>query len=74
MPFDNSQYPDRRFKRSRMDSDVTGNSEDGNPLSSAQGTTGEGSSGDMPHFFEWNIIKLDPDISTDLHRFEVTSS
>ncbi|KAL1271085.1 hypothetical protein QQF64_030101, partial [Cirrhinus molitorella] len=30
MPFDNSQYPDRRFKRSRIDSDVSGNSEDGN--------------------------------------------
>ncbi|KAJ8417866.1 hypothetical protein AAFF_G00227090 [Aldrovandia affinis] len=28
MPFDNSQYPDRRFKRSRMDSDT---SEEGNP-------------------------------------------
>lgn len=46
MPFDNSQYPDRRFKRSRIDS------EDGNPLSSAHGTTGEGISGDMPHSFE----------------------
>ncbi|KAJ7985859.1 hypothetical protein DPEC_G00344840 [Dallia pectoralis] len=29
MPFDNSQYPDRRFKRSRVDSDASGNSEDG---------------------------------------------
>ncbi|XP_042176860.1 zinc finger protein 536-like isoform X2 [Oncorhynchus tshawytscha] len=29
MPFDNSQYPDRRFKRSRIDSDASGNSEDG---------------------------------------------
>ncbi|ROL43587.1 hypothetical protein DPX16_13518 [Anabarilius grahami] len=36
MPFDNSQYPDRRFKRSRIDSDVSGNSEDGNLPSSGQ--------------------------------------
>ncbi|XP_041446164.1 zinc finger protein 536 isoform X2 [Xenopus laevis] len=28
MPFDNSQYPDRRFKRSRIDSETTGNSEE----------------------------------------------
>lgn len=52
MPFDNSQYPDRRFKRSRIDSDVTVNSEDGNPPSSGQGTTGEGISGDIPHSLE----------------------
>ncbi|XP_061077210.1 zinc finger protein 536 [Conger conger] len=31
MPFDNSQYPDRRFKRSRLDSDPPGSSEEGNP-------------------------------------------
>lgn len=24
MPFDNSQYPDRRFKRSRVDSEAAG--------------------------------------------------
>ncbi|KAF4110891.1 hypothetical protein G5714_007922 [Onychostoma macrolepis] len=41
MPFDNSQYPDRRFKRSRIDSDVSGNSEDGNLSSSGQVNTGE---------------------------------
>ncbi|XP_040302216.1 zinc finger protein 536 isoform X3 [Herpailurus yagouaroundi] len=28
MPFDNSQYPDRRFKRSRVDSEASGNFED----------------------------------------------
>ncbi|KAE8608990.1 hypothetical protein XENTR_v10011684 [Xenopus tropicalis] len=28
MPFDNSQYPDRRFKRSRVDSETTGNFEE----------------------------------------------
>ncbi|KAL0188720.1 hypothetical protein M9458_015819, partial [Cirrhinus mrigala] len=44
MPFDNSQYPDRRFKRSRIDSDVSGNSEDGN----LQVNTGEGIFGDTP--------------------------
>ncbi|KAI1904101.1 hypothetical protein AGOR_G00002200 [Albula goreensis] len=31
MPFDNSQYPDRRFKRSRIDSDPSGSPEEGNP-------------------------------------------
>ncbi|KAJ8407961.1 hypothetical protein AAFF_G00270050 [Aldrovandia affinis] len=30
MPFDNSQYPDRRFKRSRVDSEPLGSSEEGN--------------------------------------------
>lgn len=29
MPFDNSQYPDRRFKRSRVDSEASGNFEEG---------------------------------------------
>ncbi|XP_073163905.1 zinc finger protein 536 isoform X2 [Lepidochelys kempii] len=28
MPFDNSQYPDRRFKRSRVDSEASGNLEE----------------------------------------------
>ncbi|XP_054394808.2 zinc finger protein 536 isoform X2 [Pongo abelii] len=28
MPFDNSQYPDRRFKRSRVDSEASGNFEE----------------------------------------------
>lgn len=28
MPFDNSQYPDRRFKRSRVDAEASGNFED----------------------------------------------
>lgn len=28
MPFDNSQYPDRRFKRSRVDSEASGSFED----------------------------------------------
>ena len=28
MPFDNSQYPDRRFTRSRVDSDASGNFEE----------------------------------------------
>ncbi|XP_051689323.2 zinc finger protein 536 [Oryctolagus cuniculus] len=28
MPFDNSQYPDRRFKRSRVDSEASGNYEE----------------------------------------------
>ncbi|KAG8510024.1 hypothetical protein J0S82_001654 [Galemys pyrenaicus] len=28
MPFDNSQYPDRRFKRSRVDSEASGNFDD----------------------------------------------
>ncbi|XP_026123689.1 zinc finger protein 536 isoform X5 [Carassius auratus] len=51
MPFDNSQYPDRRFKRSRIDSDVSGNSEDGNLSSSGQ-STGEGISGDTPRTLE----------------------
>ncbi|KAJ8339882.1 hypothetical protein SKAU_G00345150 [Synaphobranchus kaupii] len=32
MPFDNSQYPDRRFKRSRGDSDT---SEEGHPADDA---------------------------------------
>ncbi|KAJ8355390.1 hypothetical protein SKAU_G00181840 [Synaphobranchus kaupii] len=31
MPFDNSQYPDRRFKRSRMDPDPPGSYEEGYP-------------------------------------------
>ncbi|GAA6095963.1 zinc finger protein 536 isoform X1 [Tachysurus ichikawai] len=42
MPFDNSQYPDRRFKRSRIESDASGSPEDGYPLLSGQGGTGEG--------------------------------
>ncbi|XP_075432437.1 zinc finger protein 536 isoform X2 [Ascaphus truei] len=45
MPFDNSQYPDRRFKRSRVDSETSGNSEELPPVklgSSAQ-LTAEGS-------------------------------
>ncbi|KAB5525933.1 hypothetical protein PHYPO_G00145900 [Pangasianodon hypophthalmus] len=42
MPFDNSQYPDRRFKRSRIESDASGNPEDGNSPLSGQGGTGEG--------------------------------
>lgn len=28
MPFDNSQYPDRRFKRSRVDSEAPGGFDD----------------------------------------------
>jgi hypothetical protein len=28
MPFDNSQYPDRRFKRSRVDSEASGGFEE----------------------------------------------
>lgn len=28
MPFDNSQYPDRRFKRSRVDSEASGGFDD----------------------------------------------
>lgn len=52
MPFDNSQYPDRRFKRSRIDSDVSGNSEDGNLPSSGQVSTGEGISSDTPRSLE----------------------
>uniref|UniRef100_A0A9J8CXJ1 Zinc finger protein 536 n=1 Tax=Cyprinus carpio carpio TaxID=630221 RepID=A0A9J8CXJ1_CYPCA len=52
MPFDNSQYPDRRFKRSRIDSDVSGNSEDGNLPSSGQVNTGEAISGDTPRSLE----------------------
>ncbi|KAK6477110.1 zinc finger protein 536-like [Huso huso] len=39
MPFDNSQYPDRRFKRSRVDSDTSGNSEDMNTMT--PGSSGE---------------------------------
>ncbi|KAK6480091.1 zinc finger protein 536-like [Huso huso] len=39
MPFDNSQYPDRRFKRSRVDSDTSGNSEDMNAMT--PGSSGE---------------------------------
>ncbi|XP_041078163.1 zinc finger protein 536-like isoform X3 [Polyodon spathula] len=39
MPFDNSQYPDRRFKRSRVDSDTSGNSEDMNGMT--PGSSGE---------------------------------
>ncbi|XP_030650059.1 zinc finger protein 536 [Chanos chanos] len=46
MPFDNSQYPDRRFKRSRVDSDPSGNSEDGNQPPSGPGSVGEGMSTD----------------------------
>ncbi|XP_075045337.1 zinc finger protein 536 isoform X2 [Mixophyes fleayi] len=48
MPFDNSQYPDRRFKRSRVDPETSGNSEDlaaVKPGSSTQ-LTAEGSN---PH-------------------------
>lgn len=32
MPFDNSQYPDRRFKRSRVDSEASGNFEEAAPV------------------------------------------
>ncbi|XP_021095346.1 zinc finger protein 536 isoform X2 [Heterocephalus glaber] len=32
MPFDNSQYPDRRFKRSRVDSEASGNFEEPTPV------------------------------------------
>ncbi|XP_063802120.1 zinc finger protein 536 isoform X2 [Pseudophryne corroboree] len=32
MPFDNSQYPDRRFKRSRVDPETSGNSEELAPV------------------------------------------
>lgn len=53
MPFDNSQYPDRRFKRSRMDSDYSGNLEEGNHHPSAgQANTGEGVSGDTTRSVE----------------------
>ena len=40
MPFDNSQYPDRRFKRSRIDSDASGNSEEGSQLTFASAPAG----------------------------------
>ncbi|KAL7833580.1 hypothetical protein AOLI_G00285400 [Acnodon oligacanthus] len=52
MPFDNSQYPDRRFKRSRVDSEASGNSEDGNPPSSGPGSKGEGLSGDAVRSYD----------------------
>ncbi|KAF7687997.1 hypothetical protein HF521_014003 [Silurus meridionalis] len=42
MPFDNSQYPDRRFKRSRIESDASCNPEDGNVPFTGQRETGEG--------------------------------
>ncbi|XP_043937608.1 zinc finger protein 536 isoform X2 [Protopterus annectens] len=41
MPFDNSQYPDRRFKRSRVDSEASGSSEEqanAKPGNSSEGT------------------------------------
>ncbi|CAJ1048567.1 zinc finger protein 536 isoform X5 [Xyrichtys novacula] len=44
MPFDNTQYPDRRFKRSRYESDIQEkNPEDGvfsNPATTADGSHG----------------------------------
>ncbi|KAL7831062.1 hypothetical protein SRHO_G00305640 [Serrasalmus rhombeus] len=52
MPFDNSQYPDRRFKRLRVDSEASGNSEDGNPPSSGPASKGEGLSGDTVRSYE----------------------
>ncbi|XP_051788142.1 zinc finger protein 536 isoform X2 [Erpetoichthys calabaricus] len=39
MPFDNSQYPDRRFKRSRVDSDTSVHSEDAKAMT--PGSSGE---------------------------------
>ncbi|KAF4793544.1 homeotic protein spalt-major-like protein [Turdus rufiventris] len=39
MPFDNSQYPDRRFKRSRVDSEAAGNSEE--PAAAKAGSSAE---------------------------------
>ncbi|XP_069313759.1 zinc finger protein 536 isoform X1 [Eulemur rufifrons] len=41
MPFDNSQYPDRRFKRSRVDSEASGNFEEPTAVK-------PGSSADLP--------------------------
>nr|XP_045010866.1 zinc finger protein 536 isoform X2 [Jaculus jaculus] len=47
MPFDNSQYPDRRFKRSRVDSEASGNFEEAAALKtgSLAELTEEGSQG-----------------------------
>ncbi|XP_047384989.1 zinc finger protein 536 isoform X2 [Sciurus carolinensis] len=47
MPFDNSQYPDRRFKRSRVDSEASGNFEEptGLKAGSSADLTEEGSKG-----------------------------
>ncbi|XP_055991824.1 zinc finger protein 536 isoform X3 [Sorex fumeus] len=39
MPFDNSQYPDRRFKRSRVDSEASGNFEE--PTAAKAGSSAE---------------------------------
>lgn len=39
MPFDNSQYPDRRFKRSRVDSEASGNLEE--PAAAKAGSSAE---------------------------------
>lgn len=39
MPFDNSQYPDRRFKRSRVDSEAAGNVEE--PAAAKAGSSAE---------------------------------
>ncbi|XP_030060262.1 zinc finger protein 536 [Microcaecilia unicolor] len=38
MPFDNSQYPDRRFKRSRVDSETSGNLEESSAVKSGSTT------------------------------------
>lgn len=39
MPFDNSQYPDRRFKRSRVDSEAAGSLEE--PAAAKAGSSAE---------------------------------
>lgn len=36
MPFDNSQYPDRRFKRSRVDAEAAGSLEEAAPAGSPE--------------------------------------
>ncbi|KAA0723575.1 hypothetical protein E1301_Tti003310 [Triplophysa tibetana] len=74
MPFDNSQYPDRRFKRSRIDSDVTGSSEDGNPLSLAQGITAEEkrSAATIPRQLEGKERRRG-DVERTLHEHDTTS-
>ncbi|KAK9392744.1 ZFX: Zinc finger X-chromosomal protein, partial [Crotalus adamanteus] len=45
MPFDNSQYPDRRFKRSRVDSETSGTLEETSTVKSGNSVelTEEGS-------------------------------
>ena len=69
MPFDNSQYPDRRFTRSRVDSEASGNFED--PAAVKAGSSAELTEEGSKAQEERNWANQFGDCNIILHSFQI---